>query len=218
MPFIPQETYESDLFLGLWQVEETEEYFLSRLNIYENEERILASITHPRARLEWLSSRLCLKELLDIRHRVESLNESTGRPYLSDRSFHISYSHTQGYSAAIASVGRRVSIDLENTTKARKTETKYLFMSPDELEWSAQLGDLRAFFLIWSAKETLYKIHGNRGLVFKENLIVNPERKHLEQYGTVSGIIRENGKIKEYPICYRFFPDTILTYTFADPA
>ncbi len=218
MPFIPLETPESDLFLGLWKVEEEEQFFLSRLNIYENEEKILASITHPRARLEWLSSRLCLKELLDIRHRVESLNEATGRPYLSDRSYHISYSHTQGYSAALASVGRRVSIDLENTTKARKTETKYLFMSPDELEWSAQLGDLRAFFLIWSAKETLYKLHGNRGLVFKENLLINPERINLEQSGCVSGIIRENGNVKAYQIYYRFFPDSILTYTFTDPA
>lgn len=218
MPYIPLEQPESDLMIGLWKVEEDEDFFLSRLSIYENEARILAAITHPRARLEWLSSRLCLKELLDIRHEVESLNESTGRPYLSDRSFHISYSHTNGYSAAIASVNRRVSIDLENTTKSRKTETRYLFMNPAELEWADTGSDLRAFFLIWSAKETLYKIHGNRGLVFKENLSINPEREKLEQNGVVSGIIQENGKIKTYPVSYRYFPDTILTYTHTYPS
>ena len=203
--------------LGMWKVEEPEDFFLSRLNIYENEEKKLASISHPIKRLEWLSSRLCLKELLKITHRVESLNEETGKPYLSDFSHHISYSHSNLVSAAIASSDRRVAIDLEDLSKKRNKETRFLFMHPEELDYYDSCDNPLLFYLIWSSKETLYKINGKRGVVFKENLIINPDRKPIAQNGTISGIIQENGHVQEYIIYYRFFPSVLLTYTVATP-
>lgn len=204
--------------LGMWKVEEPEDFFLSRLNIYENEERILASISHPTKRLEWLSSRLCLKELLKITHRVESLNESTGKPYLSDNSHHISYSHSNLVSAAIASSQYLVAIDLEDLSKKRNKDTRFLFMHPSELAYYEQINDPKLFYLIWSSKETLYKLNSKRGvIVFKENLIINPEQKPIEQFGTISGIIQENGNVHTHTIYYRFFPSVLLTYTVAAP-
>lgn len=201
--------------LGMWKVEEPEAFFLSRLNIYENEERILGAITHPTKRLEWLSSRLCLKELLKITHRVESLNEDTGKPFLSDNSYQISYSHSNLVSAAIASPHYRVAIDLEDLSKKRNKDTRFLFMHPSELDYHESVNDPQLFYLIWSSKETLYKLNGKRGVVFKENLIINPEQKPIEQFGTISGIIQENGNVQTYIIYYRFFPSVLLTYAIA---
>lgn len=217
MPFIALPNIDLKVLLGMWKVNESEAFFRSHLNIYENEQRILEGISHPQKRLEWLSSRLCLKELLQIRHKVESLNAPTGQPYLSDHSFHISYSHSNMYSGAIASECYPVSIDLEDLSKERNPKTRFLFMHPSELEYFDASMDMRAFFLIWSAKETLYKIYTKRGIVFKENLLINPERKQLEQSGTVSGILKADGIEKVYTIHYRFFPGVLLTYTF-DPS
>lgn len=216
MPFIPLPDVHNGVSLGMWRVEESEAYFRSRLNIYENEERILGGISHPQKRLEWLSSRLCLKELLQIKHKVESLNAPTGQPYLSDHSFQISYSHSNMYSGAIASEVYPVSLDLEDLSKERNLKTRFLFMHPSELEYFDASTDMRAFFLIWSAKETLYKIYTKKGVVFKENLLINQERKQLEQSGTVSGILKADGVEKIYTIYYSFFPGVLLTYTF-DP-
>ncbi len=216
MPFLALPEIDLKVSLGMWRVEESEEYFRSRLNIYENEQRILEGISHPQKRLEWLSSRLCLKELLKITHKVESLNAPTGQPYLSDHSFHISYSHSNMYSGAIASEHYPVSIDLEDLSKVRNTKTRFLFMHPDELDYFDASTDMRAFFLIWSAKETLYKIYTKKGLVFKENLLINRERKKIEESGTVSGTLIANGIEKIYTIYYRFFPGVLLTFTF-DP-
>jgi 4'-phosphopantetheinyl transferase len=216
MPFLALPEIDHKVHLGMWRVEESEEHFRSRLNIYENEQRILEGISHPQKRLEWLSSRLCLKELLQITHKVESLNAPTGQPYLSDHSFHISYSHSNMYSGAIASQHYPVSIDLEDLSKVRNLQTRFLFMHPDELAYFDASTDMRAFFLIWSAKETLYKIYTKRGIVFKENLLINQERKKIEESGTVSGILKADGIEKVYTIYYRFFPGVLLTYTF-DP-
>jgi 4'-phosphopantetheinyl transferase len=216
MPFLALPEFNHKVLLGMWKVNESEEELRSRLNIYENEQRILEGISHPQKRLEWLSSRLCLKELLKITHKVESLNEPTGQPYLSDRSFHISYSHSNMYSGAIASQDYPVSIDLEDLSKVRNLKTRFLFMHPDELSYFDDSTDMRAFFLIWSAKETLYKIYTKKGIVFKENLLINRERKPIEESGTVSGTLKMNGIEKIYTIHYCFFPGVLLTYTF-DP-
>lgn len=215
MPYLPLQQIHPDVILGMWRVEESEAYFLSRLNIYENEERILESITHPDKRLEWLSSRLCLKRLLHISHKVESLNENTGKPYLSDNSFNISYTHSNLYSGAIASDKTAVAMDLENLEKERNLETRRMFMSKDEHVLFDESGqDTRLFFLIWSAKETLYKIYGKQGIAFRDNLSIVPPSTGLEQKGQVKGIIRENGFEKEYDVHYQFFPDILLTFTY----
>jgi phosphopantetheinyl transferase len=216
MPFLALPQIHAKVSLGMWRVEESEDYFRSCLNIYENEKRILEGISHPQKRLEWLSSRLCLKVLLHITHEVESLNAPTGQPYLSDHSFHISYSHSNMYSGAIASQHFPVSIDLEDLSKQRNLMTRFLFMHPDELAYFDASTDMRAFFLIWSAKETLYKIYTKRGIVFKENLLINQERKKIEESGTVSGILKADGIEKVYTIYYNFFPGVLLTYTFDD--
>lgn len=214
MPFLQLPTEGDKVMLGIWKVEEDEAFFRSRLNIYANEQRILEGISHPQKRIEWLSSRLCLKELLKINHEVESLNAPTGAPYLSDHSFNISYSHSNMYSGAIASKCCTVSIDLEDLSKQRNTKTRFMFMHPDELAYFDASNDMRAFFLIWSAKETLYKIHKKKGVIFKENLLINQERAPIEESGTVSGILIADGIEKVYKIYYRFYPGVLLTYTF----
>lgn len=213
MPFLPVAQQVPEVLIGLWRVEEEERFFLDRLSLYENELRIISRISHPVRRLEWLSSRLCLKELLNIRHPVESLNESTGKPYLSDGSFHISYSHSNRMSGAIASASSLVSMDLEDLSKKRNPQTRFLFMHPEELLAYERAQDLRVFFLIWSAKETLYKLYAKKGLVFKENLIINPDQAPIGQEGVIGGLIIENGDTHTYPIHYRFYPDVLLTYT-----
>ena len=120
------------------------------------------------------------------------------------------------YSGAIASESIPVSLDLEDLSKERNLATRFLFMHPSELEYFDASTDMRAFFLIWSAKETLYKIYTKKGVVFKENLLINQEQKPLEQCGTVSGILKADGIEKVYTIHYSFFPGVLLTYTFDD--
>ena len=218
MPFLPIDTGHPNVFLGMWKTDEDEKFFLDQLNIYENEQAILDKIKHPVKRLEWLASRLCLKKILHISHKVESLNEQTGKPFLSDHSHNISYSHSHLMAGAIASRETEVAIDIENMKKPRKLEARYLFMGSEELDVYDELNDSRLFFLIWSAKETLYKVHGQRGISFRENLLVRLNDEKLKPNGVVTGIIQQNGFRKEYEIRYKFFDDIVLTFTFdADP-
>jgi len=214
MAYIPLLSDNPGITLGGWQISEDELYFLERVKLYENEWARLARISHPQKRLEWLSSRLCMKELLKIANttRVESLNTDTGKPYLTNNAHYISYTHSTKYSAAIASPVAEVGIDIEYLGRKRNTRTSRLFMNEEELTCFQESQDFDLFILIWSAKETLYKIVG-RGFAFKENIGIEVENFTLASNGTVPAVVQKDGFVKRYAVHYIRHPEFILTYT-----
>lgn len=213
MPFIPLESRMPDIDLGLWKIEEDELYFLERVKLYENEWTRLSDILHPQKRLEWLSSRLCLKELLKIANhtRVESLNTVTGKPYLSNNSHYISYTHSDHYSAAIASTLGEVGIDIEYRKRRRNLRTRFLFLSEPELAAFDASPTFEHFLLAWSAKETLYKIVG-QGFGFKEHIRLKMSGLQIGENGTLPAIVEKDGIQQHYEVHYVVHPDFILTY------
>ncbi|RMG20140.1 MAG: 4'-phosphopantetheinyl transferase superfamily protein [Bacteroidetes bacterium] len=216
MAFIPLKSETPEVLLGAWKIEEEELYFFTRLKLYENEWKRLASISHPHKRLEWLSSRLCLKELLKIGHtdRVESLSSQEGKPYLSNHPYKISYTHSFPYSAAIATPEGQVGIDMEYFGRKRNTRTAYLFMNEAELDFFHQHPHQREVFtLLWSAKETVYKSFGQRGLSFKEHIFLQLLEFEPASQGTLTAIVHTNGHQNAYDIHYQIHPDFLLTYT-----
>jgi phosphopantetheinyl transferase len=214
MPFIHMESQLPGVTLGAWSIEEDELYFLERVKLYENEWTRLAQIAHPQKRLEWLSSRLCLKELLKIANttRVESLSTATGKPYLSNNQHHISYTHSTHYSAAIAGQGHEVGVDIEYRHRKRNLRTRFLFMSDEELDYFEPIKSFELFLLIWSAKETLYKLLGE-GHAFKHHLHMQLKNFQLADNGMLPAIVSREGVTRSYEVYYHQHTDFILTYT-----
>jgi len=214
MPYIPLASQIPGVTLGAWAIEEDELYFLERVKLYENEWARLAKIAHPQKRLEWLSSRLCLKELLKIANttRVESLNTSTGKPYLSNDPHHISYTHSTHYSAAMAGQNGEVGIDIEYRHRKRNMRTRFLFMSEEELAHFEPIQSFELFLLVWSAKETLYKILG-QGHAFKHDLHMQLKNFELADNGMLPAVVNTEGSLKQYAVYYFLHPDFVLTYT-----
>ena len=213
MPFISHESCIPEVAIGIWHIEEDELFFLERVKLYENEWKRLAGVVHPQKRLEWLSSRLCMKELLDITNnsRVESLNNDIGKPYLTNHSHNISYTHSTHYSAAIASRTLEVGIDIEYLKRRRNIKTRFLFMNEAELASYDQDPDFNRFILAWSAKETVYKLHG-RGVAFKDNIFLDLQKVDPKVNGILPATVKKDGLSKEYEVHYAVYPEFILTY------
>lgn len=214
MPFIPLNSKIPDTRLGLWKIEEDELFFLERVKLYENEWVRLSHIAHPQKRLEWLSSRLCLKELLNIQDsvQVESLNNESGKPYLSNNQSFISYSHSGHFSTAIASPNKEVGVDIEYLGRKRNIRTRFLFMNQPELDWFDEVNSFESFILVWSAKETLYKIMGE-GFAFKENLFMQMDNFTMQEEGVLPAIVRKNNLNIQIDVNYIVNKDFILTYS-----
>lgn len=215
MPFERISCEIPDTNIGLWRIDESEEYFLSELTLYSNEQRRLASIPHPKKRLEWLASRLCLKRLIEpFDTIVESLNRSDGKPYLSTNSHHISYTHSFMLASAIASPRYEVAIDIEYRHRRRNKETAYLFLDADELNFfqSYPNNDL-LFLVLWSAKETLYKAVGEKGTSLRYHIHFDLTNFTLHDNGILSGLVHKAELQQPYEVFYTIYPDFILTYT-----
>ncbi len=216
MPFLKYDTKSLDVSLGIWRLEEDEMFFHTRLKLYEHEWQQLANIKHPQKRLEWLSSRLCMKEILKISHtdRIESLSANNGKPYLSNNSHFICYTHSQKYAAAIASPTWEVGVDLEYMMRRRNLNTRHLFMNEPELDFYESNASNELFLIIWSTKETIYKLYSHKGLSFKDEIWVSVDELESGMKGSITCMVKKPDFCREYKTYYELFPDFVLTYGF----
>ena len=184
MPLIKIEQINADSFWAVWFIKESPEDLYSRLSCSLQEENEFALIHNERKRVEWLSARSALNEILkQIGITANSEKDGYGKPHL-DNEFYISLAHSFPYATAILNKKRPVGIDIEQVQeKLIKVAPKYL--NADELK-NMNLNIEKAC-VYWTAKEALYKIYGKKKLSFKENLIVKDFQ--LQKKGFTQGSI-----------------------------
>ena len=119
---------------------------------------------------QWLASRAAL-DVLDI--DVANLDKDKyGKPFIKGKSKEVSISHCRQYAAAIASKVK-VGIDIEEITPRIERIAKRFV---HDKEWTFVKDDsrLEMLYLLWSAKEALYKLYGKKAVDFKNHMIAQP--------------------------------------------
>ncbi len=188
MPLISKSPY-----WAIWCITEEEDDLRSSLP--SADQAALDVLTHPTRRLEWLAARCLAQQLTQAAgYAYEGIDKDEfGRPWLINCPLRISLSHAFPRAAALLSPPARpqapVGIDLE---RARPEVIRLAprFLHPDEL--AAAHGDWAALRLLWSAKEALYKIHGERQLDLRRDLRVAPFRP--APTGSLQGYIAPTGQ------------------------
>jgi 4'-phosphopantetheinyl transferase len=173
--------------LQLWKVEEPVDYFYSHIgNLSPAAKDELDSIHHEKRRLEWLSVRWLLMNILkEYGLPIERLDKDEhGKPYLIESSLHLSISHAFPYVAAIVDPYEPTGVDIE-VPKGKIIHIAKKFMHANELIHAKE--DIYQLTLYWCAKEALYKIFGRKQLQFSRDLLIDP----IENRGAVD----INGKI-----------------------
>jgi phosphopantetheinyl transferase len=169
VPLFYQQDINLTTKLGVWKIEETEEFFLTSVPLQR-------TITHPHKRLQHLAGRYLLPFLFpDFPHEEIEIAD-TRKPFLPDEQYHFSISHCGNFAAAIVSSTERVGIDIEMITP-RVQNIKHKFLHVDELtfvhshETDQQIPLLT---LLWSTKEAMFKWWGNGDVDFSEVLRTEP--------------------------------------------
>ena len=192
--------------IGVWHITESlvelEENPL--ISCFVEESKKFKSMSR---RAEWLAVRLLVHTLLG--EKKEIAYYPSGRPYLTDLSYSISISHTKGYVAVVLDEKRNVAIDIEHYSD-RILSLVPRFVRSDEEFYDSE--DLYTPLLIWSAKETLFKLIDQSGVDFKQDLYVLPFP--LAESGSFIAyeyktLIEGNGHL----IHYLTNPSFVLTYT-----
>jgi len=157
--------------LGIWKIEENEDFFLSNVPLQKE-------VTHPHKRLQHLAGRFLLQFLFpDFPYELIRIAD-TRKPYLRDEKYHFSISHCGDYAAAIVSSVERVGIDLEiPSEKVLRIKNKFLSETEIQIFDDHRMGnaasfsqDAKLFTLLWSSKEAVYKWFGDGGVDFRQHI------------------------------------------------
>lgn len=212
--------------LGLWHLTETPADLWPQLADAADYAPLLPARADGPRQAQWLASRVLVQQLL-VAAGVPSAtlrNDEAGRPFLLGpvAAPSVSISHSGEWAAALlAPAGTAVGIDVEVVRdKAQRIARKFL----NEQELAAvesislagsptSTASQELFSLLWSAKETLYKLAGQRGIIFRENLLLDLPAGAWPVPGTLPARLQLNGTISRHQICYlRPAAGYVLTY------
>ena len=161
--------------LAIWKITENPEDLVDAypiLSLAYNDVRL--RFKSMQRQKEYLAIRALLILMSD--GRLPEVNyDANGKPWLVDGR-KVSFSHTYGYAAVLMSDNEEVGIDIEQRAD-RVAKVAHLFLREDEHPLvgghvsgpsSASSMSLDALLVIWSAKETVYKLFSSQHLAFKE--------------------------------------------------
>jgi phosphopantetheinyl transferase len=169
LPLFYQQNISNSTRLAIWQIEEQESFFLSKVPLQ-------SEITHPNKRMQHLAGRYLLPFLFPDFPYKEIEIAATRRPFLRNEQYHFSISHCNNYAAAIVSSDCRVGIDVEFKTQ-RLEKIKHKFLHADEMRFvnaNAESKQLDLLTILWSAKEAMYKWYGAGSVDFSEMMRTFP--------------------------------------------
>lgn len=203
MPVCYREIIGEETEMVLWEITETEAALETGLSLS----------VEALQRLSQRKSEVHRKGYLAIRHLLKLLNvppemhqyDNIGAPYLTDGRF-ISISHTQDLAAVVLS-SASVGIDLEQyKEKIKKISSRFLHQS--EIHKPNEIEEIVYLTQIWTAKEALYKLHKKPGLIFSEQLRIQPFKK--ESIRGI-GLVIEEDKTTQVTLHFRRFEHYFLT-------
>jgi phosphopantetheinyl transferase len=175
VPIFFQQEINDHTRLGIWKIEETEEFFKGNVPQHRD-------VTHPHKRLQHLAGRFLLQYLFpDFPYHLIEIAD-TRKPFLPDEQYHFSISHCGDFAAAIVSKDRRVGVDIEiPVEKIVKISNK--FLNKEEYStFNIQTPDLNSELptLLWSAKESVFKWYGNGGVDFRKHIQLKKKNEDSE--------------------------------------
>ncbi|WP_114748702.1 4'-phosphopantetheinyl transferase family protein [Pleomorphovibrio marinus] len=132
-----------------------------------------ANIGHRQKKKEWKGARLAIKSALDAIHLPYPgfYKDNHGKSYAMDGYGHVSLSHSQHAAAAIFHKDMPVGIDLE-VIKEKVVRLGPKFLCEEEMEFLDR--DPLHYTMAWSAKETIFKCQGRRGISLRSNILLKP--------------------------------------------
>ncbi|MBQ5888251.1 MAG: siderophore biosynthesis protein [Bacteroidaceae bacterium] len=152
----------------VWKITETLDELLALVS-KECATACLENFSSEKRRFEWLAVRVMVSHLFGQDARVAY--DAAGKPVLKGMDVHISISHTNGYAAIACSRDSEIGLDIELSSR-NVLAVAGRFMQRELLEGKSVDVANRVALCHWCAKEALFKITGDLGGNFKDNIYV----------------------------------------------
>lgn len=176
MPVIIKKQMQASVSVCLWQIQETEAFFLENYFFDPQDLLNIKKIKLESKRMEKWACRAALAELIHNNSVLITYTEN-GQPISQFGS--ISFSHTKDLALVVLS-DQQIGVDIEQVTP-KIVKLKHKFINQQEMN----LFDAENPFdvtLIWCAKEAVFKWYENGNLDFSNEIVIykNPLRAILK--------------------------------------
>lgn len=203
MPLFKTITPNSETKIYIWNIEESFEALFQNISLNDISLKRVQKMKSQLHQRGFLSVRYLLKEAgysdFDLFYTAD------GKPHLKDGQ-QISITHSYTFSAIIIS-NASVGIDIEkNREKIKRIASKFVGSESDYLTEENLVQQLT---VLWGAKESLFKIHPDGGLLFKHHLPIEPFI--LSNKKTI-GWIKKDNYYEKYDIFFEQIKDFTLVY------
>ncbi|MCK4919756.1 MAG: 4'-phosphopantetheinyl transferase superfamily protein [Bacteroidales bacterium] len=208
MGIVLKESISDKCLIGIWEINEDYDSLLSNLDLDEAEFIKLNSFKSEGRKLEWLSVRNLINNLLERKSRI--IYNSDNKPFLKGTTYNISISHSHKLTAIFLSKVKRVGIDLELMSHKIST-LQDKFINHQEIITTDPALRRYHLYIHWCAKEALYKICDKQDINFKENLTIFPFDPDDE--GIIKGRVLNSYGVEDFWIKYLKYKDYSIVWT-----
>lgn len=158
---------------AIWKIEESAEELLSKLQLDDAEQEKLRRLSKGKRTLHWLATRVLLRYLLQTNEYIHCPSDSNGKPYLPDYPYKISLTHSFEYAGVMLSTQGDCGMDLE-LVMDKVVRIKEKFLKHEELTFINPENEILHLYACWCAKEAVYKLQGNKGVSFLDDMTIKP--------------------------------------------
>src|SRR5690606_29031503 len=204
---------DSDKKFAIWKIEETSAELMDKLQLDEAEKNKLQQLSKGKRTLHWLATRVLLRYLLQTDQYIHCPSDANGKPYLPDYPYELSLTHSFDFAGVILSTKGPCGIDLE-IVEEKVVRIKEKFLKPEELLFIRKEDEIAQLYACWCAKEAVYKLQGNRGVSFLENMTIHPFTYRPQGVMTVD-LFKDQRKFS-FQVYYEKFQEYMLGYVVDD--
>jgi 4'-phosphopantetheinyl transferase len=157
--------------------------------------------------LERAGTQFVLKNLLQTK-AFELCYTRQNKPFLNNRTEHISISHSHNKLVVILNTLQPTGIDIE-LIRDKVTNIQYKFLNENEITMAHN--DATLLITLWAAKEAMYKAYGLKELDFKQHLFVNELNG-----GFIIGKMQKDGLVKNFTLVHQRVEDYMMVYVLSE--
>lgn len=202
---------------AIWRIEEDVDNLKNRLQLDARERSILEKLHPGKRKLQWLSTRVLLREMLKTSEFIDCPNDEHGKPYLANFPQKISLTHSYDYVSVFLSDDKEVGIDLE-LVKPKILRIADKFMKEEELEFIPFQDEelaIKTLYACWCAKEAVYKLQGRKGVSFRDNMTISPFE--FTAQGVLHLDLLTENEQKRLEVFYEEFQEYMLAFALDNP-
>jgi 4'-phosphopantetheinyl transferase len=194
--------------LGVWKIEEDLDTLIELVSLDNEEKKKYNSFSSNSRKLEFLSVRALLAELLGKEAKI--VYNKNNKPFLKDGSHFISISHSHKLTALLLSTNEKVGIDLEFMS-TNIAAIAFKFLNRREKVTKEQEEKKYHLYIHWCAKEALYKICDKEGISIRKNITIEPFK--VKESGEIRGQVHTRKINESFDLYYSKYDNYAIVWT-----